>query len=120
MVPHTCPRKVTSMARRKSSGLVSERGEKLVVMALLIQTSSGPSSSSTLRCGTIHFVIVGYVGRHDKGTGTFRSNLGRGSSRPARPRAEAARRQIPDPPVRPRSLGPRRLTRAGDEPRSSG
>ena len=46
MVPHTCPRNVTSMARRKSSGLVSDKGEKLVVMALLTQTSSGPSSSS--------------------------------------------------------------------------
>ena len=46
IVPHTCPRKVTSMARRKSSDFVSERGEKLVVMALLTQMSSGPSSFS--------------------------------------------------------------------------
>ena len=47
MVPHTWPRNVTSTARRKSSGEISQVGAKTVVMASLTQTSIGPSSFST-------------------------------------------------------------------------
>src|SRR5579862_4996433 len=48
LVPQTWPRKVTSTARRKSSGSESQIGAKIVVIASLIQTSIGPSSASTV------------------------------------------------------------------------
>ena len=47
MVPWTVPRYVTSVARRNSSGIVSDSGANTVAMASFTQTSIGPALRST-------------------------------------------------------------------------
>ena len=47
MVPYTTPRYVTSVTRRNSSAEICWNGANTEVMALLTQTSTGPSVDST-------------------------------------------------------------------------
>jgi hypothetical protein len=66
IVPHTEPRWVTSVARRNSSGDVSATVAYTAAMALLTQTSIGPSFFHRFLGGFLDRVGVGYVEGEDE------------------------------------------------------
>ena len=83
--------------------LVSHTGAKTVAIALLTQTSIGPSSSSISLGGGLDLLGVGDVGLHAPAAGGPSS---RASPRAARARGRSARRRRPRAQMPARSHGP--------------
>src|SRR5215813_356893 len=90
MVPYTTPRYVTSVTRRNSSEVISLNGEKTETIALLIQTSIGPNSCSTVAaafsiCSGLATSTCKISARPPRA-----STSARAPSRPASPRESSA------------------------------
>ena len=84
-------RYVTSVARRNSSGSISQNGAKIVAIAAFTQAAIGPSSLSRARGGVFDLAGVGDVRGQREPAAAERLGLsGSRLARPSSPRATSA------------------------------